>query len=77
VVYASRRQADAAFEWLERARRERDFDLLWVKSDPALDTLHADARFAVLPHEAAVTAVAAPAASTKPPSAASRRLERT
>jgi hypothetical protein len=24
-VYASRRQPDVAFEWLERARRERDF----------------------------------------------------
>jgi TolB-like protein/DNA-binding winged helix-turn-helix (wHTH) protein/tetratricopeptide (TPR) repeat protein len=48
VIFASRGQADAAFEWLERARQARDFDMLWIKVDPAMKSLHADPRFAAL-----------------------------
>jgi len=48
MVYAGRGQADDAFKWLERAYQARDFDIMWVMSDPELEPLHADRRFAAL-----------------------------
>lgn len=50
IVHASRGQKDAAFEWLERARQAKDFDMLWLKVDPAMRPLHADPRYASLVH---------------------------
>jgi tetratricopeptide (TPR) repeat protein len=44
-VHASRGDADAAFEWLERARRQHDAGVAWTKVDPLLRNLHADARW--------------------------------
>jgi TolB-like protein/Tfp pilus assembly protein PilF len=44
-VYAYRRDNDRAFEWLERARRQRDPGLAWTRSDPALSRLHDDPRW--------------------------------
>ena len=41
-VYAMRREADHAFEWLERAYAQRDPGLAWMKVDPLLRSLHAD-----------------------------------
>jgi hypothetical protein len=34
-----------AFQYLERARGERDLYLAWIKVDPAVDPLRSDARF--------------------------------
>src|SRR6266404_9335957 len=39
-------EADAAFEWLERAFTERDSELVSLKVDPALDGVRSDARYA-------------------------------
>ena len=47
-VYAWRGDKDRAFEWLERAFRQRDGGLATVKIDPLLRSLHGDPRFAVL-----------------------------
>jgi TolB-like protein/DNA-binding winged helix-turn-helix (wHTH) protein/Tfp pilus assembly protein PilF len=44
-VYAYRGEADKAFEWLERAYRERDSGLLEIKIDPLFKNLHRDPRF--------------------------------
>lgn len=41
-------EADAAFEWLERAFKERDSELVSVKVDPAFDGVRSDARYASL-----------------------------
>jgi TolB-like protein/DNA-binding winged helix-turn-helix (wHTH) protein/tetratricopeptide (TPR) repeat protein len=48
MVYASRGQADDAFQWLERARQVRDFEIVWIKTEPEFEPLHADPRFAAL-----------------------------
>jgi hypothetical protein len=45
VVHAGLGDVDAAIEWLERACAERDVWLVWLKVDPRLDRLRADARF--------------------------------
>jgi adenylate cyclase len=44
-VYAWRLENDKAFEWLERAYRQRDGGLADVKSDPLLESLHGDPRY--------------------------------
>jgi TolB-like protein/DNA-binding winged helix-turn-helix (wHTH) protein/Tfp pilus assembly protein PilF len=41
-------EADAAFEWLERAFNERDSELVSVKVDPAFDGVRSDPRYASL-----------------------------
>jgi len=46
-VYASRKDFDGAFEWLERAYRQHDPGLAWSKSDSLLIPLHADPRWPV------------------------------
>jgi TolB-like protein/cytochrome c-type biogenesis protein CcmH/NrfG len=48
VTYAWRGQKDQAFEWLERAYRQRDGGLAALKNDPILASLHGDARFTAL-----------------------------
>jgi tetratricopeptide (TPR) repeat protein len=45
-VYAFRGEPDRAFEWLERAYRQRDPGLAWSKPDELLAPLHADPRWA-------------------------------
>lgn len=48
-VYASRNDLDRAFEWFDRAYREHDGDLYWIKVDPLLKTnVRADARYDIL-----------------------------
>ncbi|HEU4384224.1 MAG TPA: protein kinase [Anaeromyxobacteraceae bacterium] len=47
-VYAWRGDADRAFEWLERARRERDPGICYVKFDPILRKIRGDPRYPVL-----------------------------
>ena len=44
-VHAYRREKDQAFEWLERARQQRDPGLQSTKIDPLLVNLHGDARW--------------------------------
>jgi tetratricopeptide (TPR) repeat protein len=44
-AHAYRGDADQAFEWLERAHRQRDAGLASMKIDPLLRALHADPRW--------------------------------
>jgi hypothetical protein len=44
-VYASRGDANHAFEWLERAYAQREFALFWVKVDSDFKVLRNDPRF--------------------------------
>jgi TolB-like protein/Flp pilus assembly protein TadD len=44
-VYAYRGEKDRAFEWLERARQQRDPGLLSLRIDPFLANLHGDSRW--------------------------------
>ena len=46
-VYAYRGDKDRAFEWLERARRQRDPGLASLRKDPLLPNLHDDPRWNV------------------------------
>jgi TolB-like protein/Flp pilus assembly protein TadD len=45
LIYAARGDADRAFQWLERAYRQRDPGMLWMKYDPLLRPLSRDPRF--------------------------------
>ena len=47
-VYAWRGENDRAFEWLERARLQRDGGLINVKVDPLLRKLRGDPRYAAM-----------------------------
>jgi serine/threonine-protein kinase len=47
-VHAYRGEADAAFQWLDRAYRAHDANMLSLKTDPLLRSLHGDRRFYVL-----------------------------
>ena len=44
-VYAYRNDKDRAFEWLERARRQRDAGLPSLRADTLLSNLHGDRRW--------------------------------
>jgi hypothetical protein len=44
-VYAYRNDKDRAFEWLERARRQRDPGLASLRKDPLLVNLKGDGRW--------------------------------
>jgi tetratricopeptide (TPR) repeat protein len=48
AVYASRGDADRAFEWLDRAHAQREFALHWVKVDPVFKRIRNDRRFHAL-----------------------------
>jgi TolB-like protein/Flp pilus assembly protein TadD len=45
VIYAGLGDQDRAFEWLDRASKDRSAYLTWIKADPQMDSLRADARF--------------------------------
>jgi len=47
-VYAWRGETNAGFEWLERARAQRDAGLTLLKVDPLLRKLHGDPRYVAL-----------------------------
>ena len=47
-VYAYRGEVDQAFAWLNRAHRQHDSGLLWLKTDLKLKSLHKDPRYALL-----------------------------
>jgi hypothetical protein len=44
-VYAFRGESDKAFEWLERAYKQRDPGLTQIKNDPLLKILRHDPRY--------------------------------
>ena len=44
-MHGYRKEKDKAFEWLERARRQRDGGLPSLRYDPLLANLHADPRW--------------------------------
>lgn len=48
AIYAFRAEPDKAFEWLDRAYRQRDVGLMFVKIDPLLKGLRQDPRYADL-----------------------------
>ena len=48
VAYAGLGEKDQAFEWLERSNSDRAWDILYVKTDPMMDSLRSDPRFAEL-----------------------------
>ncbi len=47
-VYAWRGETDRAFEWLERAMKQRDGGLVLLKVDPLLRSLRGDPRYPAL-----------------------------
>jgi hypothetical protein len=48
LVYAALGENDQAFEWLEKAERERSPYLASLRLNPSFDNLHADQRFQAL-----------------------------
>ena len=48
TVHAYRGEADAAVTWLERAYRQRDGGMVFLKVDPLLRNLRSDPRYKVL-----------------------------
>ena len=48
LVYAARGDTDQAFSWLERALKQRDAGMHWMKFDPLLKRLSGDPRFKAL-----------------------------
>ena len=48
LIYAGLRDKDQAFEWLDKAYNDRSASMALLKVDPALNSLHSDARFTEL-----------------------------
>lgn len=44
-IHATRGEIDQAFDWLDRAYRQRDYSCTWIISDPLLKNLRGDARY--------------------------------
>jgi tetratricopeptide (TPR) repeat protein len=51
LIHAARHDADGTFLWLERAYRQRDAGLLWLKGEPLLKDWRTDPRYQVLLHK--------------------------
>jgi TolB-like protein/Tfp pilus assembly protein PilF len=47
LIYAARKDPDRAFLWLERALRQRDGELLFIKGEPLLESLVRDPRYQI------------------------------
>ena len=47
-IHAYRREPDRAFEWLQRSYQRHDSEIVWIKTDPLLRSLHGDRRFRAL-----------------------------
>jgi TolB-like protein/Tfp pilus assembly protein PilF len=48
AVYSARNEADQAFAWLDRAFRQHDDGLLWIKAEPQLKNIVSDPRYKAL-----------------------------
>ncbi len=48
LMYTGLGDKDQAFEWLEKARKDRSEELTLLKVDPKFDILRADPRFSAL-----------------------------
>jgi TolB-like protein/Tfp pilus assembly protein PilF len=48
LIYAGLKDKDHAFEWLDKAYNDRSASMALLKVDPALNSLHSDARFTEL-----------------------------
>lgn len=48
LLYVALDDRNKAFYWLDRARRAHSWDLIYIKVDPRIDALRADARFDAL-----------------------------
>jgi TolB-like protein/Tfp pilus assembly protein PilF len=48
LIYTGLGETDLALEWLEKAYREMDLELTWIKVDPVYDTLRENPRFEAL-----------------------------
>ena len=48
VIYAGLEERDRAFEWLEKAYEGYDPALMWYKTEPTIQNLRSDPRFADL-----------------------------
>jgi serine/threonine protein kinase/protein involved in temperature-dependent protein secretion len=46
-MHAYRGEIDSAFQWLDRAYRQHDAGMMWVRVDPLLQNLHKDHRYKV------------------------------
>ena len=44
-VYAGLGQKDQAYEWLDRAYKNRDIELIWLKVSPVFDSVRCESRF--------------------------------
>ena len=44
MIYVGLDEKDDAFAWLEKAYQERSFFLLFIKTDPMMDSLRSDSR---------------------------------
>jgi TolB-like protein len=51
MVHAYRGETDAAVMWLERAYKQRDFEMTFLKVDPLLRNLHSNSRYQALLHK--------------------------
>jgi TolB-like protein len=54
-IYAALGEIDRAFDWLDRAFDNRDYFLTFLKSEPKMDPLRSDPRFATLQEKLAFT----------------------
>ena len=45
LIYTGLNEKDDAFAWLEKAYQDREYWLVWLKTDPKLDSLRSDSRF--------------------------------
>jgi hypothetical protein len=45
LVHAALKETDPAFDWLERAYRERSARLAWLRINPRLNYLRSDPRY--------------------------------
>jgi TolB-like protein/Tfp pilus assembly protein PilF len=66
LVYAALGDADACFEWLERAFRERDANMAHLAVDPAIDSMRRDPRLRSLLERMRLTAVHSQPAHSQP-----------
>jgi TolB-like protein/Tfp pilus assembly protein PilF len=55
LVYAGLGDNDKAFQYFEKAFEERYFLMIWINSDPRLDNIRSDPRFANLVHRIGLT----------------------